>query len=159
MTVDDGPGEGGVENLLHTDLIPWSPPARGWSLISEVAQCRLALRVEPALHAREVAHARRMDKVVWYWPDAREYREEMRCCIGQCLFDVLRRRWPLAPRYRRMDVEKRADEYFKAVVERRDANQPVLKPHEVVTKQVAAVGWASACRVSSCGPREEGWAA
>jgi hypothetical protein len=69
---DDGPGERGVENLLHTDLIPWSPPARGWRLIREVAQGRLALRVEPAPDAREVPHARRMDKVVWYSPDARE---------------------------------------------------------------------------------------
>src|SRR5688500_213767 len=105
MTVDDGPGERGVENLLHADLIPRSPPARGWSLTSEVAQFRLALRVEPALHAGEVAHARRMGKVVWYWPDAREEWEELRCRVGQCLFDVLRRRWRLAPQYGRMEVE------------------------------------------------------
>src|SRR5687767_10125736 len=59
----------------------------------------------------------------------------MRCCVGQGLFDVLRRRWRLTPQYRRMEVEKRADEFFKTVVERRDANQPVLKPHEDGTKQ------------------------
>src|SRR5688572_10696725 len=59
----------------------------------------------------------------------------MRCSIGQCLFDVLRRWWRLAPQYGGMEVEKRADECFKTVVERRDADHPLLKPHEVVTKQ------------------------
>ena len=69
------------------------------------------------------------------WPDAREQWKEMRRCVGQRLFDVLRRRWRLAPQYGGMEVEKRADEWFKTVVERRDANNPVLEPHEVVTEQ------------------------
>src|SRR5688572_20593656 len=97
MPVDDGQRERSVEHLLHTDLLPWSPPARGRSLVSEVAQCRLALCVEPALHALQVAHACRMGKVVWYRPDAREQWKELRRSVGQCLFDVLRRRWRLAP--------------------------------------------------------------
>ena len=61
--------------LLRTDVAPLRFPrvhARGGSLLRDVAQCRLALGVEPALHARQVAHACRMRQIVGHRPDARE---------------------------------------------------------------------------------------
>ncbi len=44
VTVDDGSGERGIENLLHTDLAPLRFPrmdARRGRLLRDVAQCRL----------------------------------------------------------------------------------------------------------------------
>jgi hypothetical protein len=56
--VEDGPGKRGVENLPHTGLSPfWFPPVHAVSgrMIRQVAQCRLALRVEPAFYACQIS--------------------------------------------------------------------------------------------------------
>ena len=90
--------------------------------------------VEPPLHAREVAHARRMGQIVRYRPDAGEQWNEVRIRVGDCVLDSLRRGRRLAPQYCGIEVEKRADECL-AIVQRRDFDEPSLKSHVVVTKQ------------------------
>jgi hypothetical protein len=59
MVVHDGPGERGIENLLHTGLAPSQVPADpvvfGGKMIREVAQGRLARRIEPLSNSCEVS--------------------------------------------------------------------------------------------------------
>ena len=94
VTVDDGPGERGVENLLHTDVAPLRFPrvhARRGLVIRYGAERRLALRVEPPLHAFEVAHACRMRQIVRYRPDAGEQWKKVCGPVRERVFDGLRR--------------------------------------------------------------------
>ena len=79
VVVEDRPGERGVENLLHTGLAPLQVPAGGGivggKMIREVAQCRLALRVEPASHACEVPVPGCVWQIVGQGPDAQQQSE------------------------------------------------------------------------------------
>ena len=74
VTVDDGEGERRVENLLQSGRAPLEVPPRARVIVGivivEIAQRRRAGCVEPVLHPREVAHARRMRQIVRQWPDA-----------------------------------------------------------------------------------------
>src|SRR6185503_13506368 len=78
MTVDDGPRERGVENMLLRRRAPLEVVVfqRVWvvtgKMLLEIAQRRRAGRVEPALHPREVADASRMRQIVGHRPDAGE---------------------------------------------------------------------------------------
>ena len=81
VTVDDGPGERGIQNTLLALRAPLAcifldPVLRhvwtGGVVILDIAQRRRAGLVEPALHPREVAHAGRMRQIVRHRPDAGE---------------------------------------------------------------------------------------
>jgi hypothetical protein len=69
-------------------------------VIPDVAQHRRAGLVEPPLHPREVAHARRMRQIVRQRPDAREQWDEVCPDIGKRELDGLRLRRRLAPQDR-----------------------------------------------------------
>jgi hypothetical protein len=108
--------------------------ASGGSVIRYVAECRLALSVEPALHPREIAHARRMGQIVRYCPDTGEQWNEMRLRVRERDFDGLVWRRRLAPQNRGLEVEQRGND-GPAIVQRRDPDELTLKVHPVVTEQ------------------------
>src|SRR5262249_45752015 len=93
VVVEDCPSKRCVENLLHTDLAPfWFSRvyAGGGGLIREVAECRPALRVEPASHAFEVAVPGCMEQVDRHGQDAKKHGKHMGFLTRERKFNGLR---------------------------------------------------------------------
>ncbi len=125
-----------TERGFHWRSTPRARVVVGIMLVG-IAQCRRAGLVEPVLHARQVAHARRVRQIVRQWPDAGEQWDEVCVRVRECELDGLRRgRW-LAPQYRGIEIEKRGDE-SPAAVERCAADEPILKVHPGVTRAATA---------------------
>src|SRR5579862_9859192 len=76
VTVDDGPGERRVENVLRSGLVPLEVHTHLWAvagkMIVQITQRRRAGFVKPALHLREITHACRMRQIARQRPDAGE---------------------------------------------------------------------------------------
>src|SRR5262245_20150829 len=143
MAVHDGPGERRIENPLHALRAPLAcifldavlrhvRTAR--VMILDIAQRRRAGLVEPPLHPREVAHARRMRQVVRRWPDAGEEWNELCPRVRERELDGLRCGRRLMPQDRRIEVEKSGDE-FLATLERCALDDLRLKLHEGFAEQ------------------------
>jgi hypothetical protein len=97
-------------------------------MIRHVAQCRLALRVEPASHAREVSVPGCVRQIVGQRPDAQQQWKQLRLCIRERELEGLRRGRRLPPQYRGIEVEQGRDE-FPAIVQRGHFDQAHLKCH------------------------------
>src|SRR6266446_1846849 len=152
VVVEDRPGERGVENLLHTGLAPFRFPrvyAVGRRMIRQVAQCRLALRVEPAFHACEVSIPGCVRQIVGQAPDTQQRRKQTGLRIREREFNGLRWRRLATAQHSGIEIKKSSNESF-AIAQYRPLDQSDLEFHACVCQHpwLAAQSADKGCQVA-----------
>ena len=107
----------------------------GRKMIREVAQCRLALRVEPASHACEVPVPGCVWQIVGQRPDPQQHRKQMGLRIREREFNGLRWRRHATVQHSGIEIKKSGNESSRRSFSTATLDQPDLEFHACVRQQ------------------------